>query len=210
MRIDWERITSTPITPYATARPMIQSGDVFASATDTRSWRRRLRYPLGWAIQAFTGSPVNHVGLVCWIETYGQQRLGVLEACREGVRVSALSYHVPEPHNVGLGVKVPDDRDKVLILRPTYEYEEGARAAVRFAWEHLHRRYDVRDLLRIATWKITRWWPGSFNDARVICSGLVGRALAEGGCRIEPANGRVWSPREIVEHDSMALVGRLC
>ena len=206
MRITWKTIDKRPVSRYSDVRYQIMSGDLLAVATDTRGLRATLRDPVARIIQAVTDSPLSHVGLLSRVRLEGVERVMVLEAVKSGVQAAPLSYYIPgddgEPH-------VADDREKVLVLRPEWESEDDAELAARWAWQQVLRGYDVADLLKILVWHWTDHWLGPITPARMICSGLVGRAMLEGRLYVPPGNGKVWTPRDLAESPQVSLLWRL-
>jgi len=208
MRITWPTIDNRPVSRYSDVRYQLHTGDLVAVATDTRGPLASLRAPIARIIQRVTASPLNHIGILSRLSLHGMDRVLVLEAVAKGVQIAPLSYYVPgledgEPH-------VRDSRDKLLVLRPDWDDEDDATLALRWAWRQVLRGYDVGDLVKVLLWRLTGGiWVGPITPNRMVCSGLVGRAMMEGRIYIPPGNGKLWTPRDLAESPQVALLWRL-
>jgi hypothetical protein len=70
------------------------------------------------------------------------------------------------------------------------------------------RPYGFLDLMYIRIWTLTGLYPAWRTDA-LICSELVGLALAAGGVVIVPENGVCWTPKDLAEDPRLPIIGRL-
>ena len=174
------------------ARP----GDVvfFHTATDTLG--RKLKNFVSWQIQHWGQSPWNHVALVsiieCVMNAKGTQwepnwTPWIVEAVGSGVR------EVPLPEAMG--------KNEIMIKRPCYP-PGGILLALQAARNQVGVPYGFVDLAQILAWRLTGIYK-PWKTKAMICSELVGYALAEGGVVIVPENGVVWTPRDL----DMALEG---
>jgi len=159
----------------------LEPGDVLFWSADTSTWRKRLKHFVSWRIQAHGRSPWNHVAL--YDRDLWADRPVIIEATAHGVQLNPLSL---------------DYDGEVWAGRPDWEpplYDAWWRA-VMWARGRIGTPYGYADIAACLLWDVTGWYPLPATHA-LICSELVGLALAEGGNVIVPENGVVWTPADI-------------
>lgn len=132
---------------------------------------------ISWLIRYWGKSYWNHVMLV----TEVGEGVKVAESVASGVREVGL-YEAIKPNEI------------VGIKRPEYD---GVDSAIQKARDLVGRPYGFFDILQIFVWEVTGRWYRPWKTKAIICSELVGMALAEGGVFIYPENQTVWTPKDL-------------
>jgi hypothetical protein len=161
-------------------------GDVLLWHTATDSLCQKLGNFIAWRIQADQPSWCNHCAIA-------RGPLDCVEAVASGVRQSRI-----------LEDKGYDDT--IYVARPQWSNPCDPGLALDWADKALGRCYGFQDLAYIRVWTLTGWYPARETDA-LICSELVGLALAEGSIVIVPENGVCWMPKDLVEDARLPIVG---
>lgn len=165
----------------------LRLGDALFFEPPTATLWGKLKHFASWRIQVHGGSRFSHVALY----------IGNGEGIEAGI------------HGVGyldLRNELETYDGTIFAGRPVWPDSRGPADAVEWACRQIGTRYGFEDLLGCLAWDLSGWYPFPATHA-LICSELVGLALAEGRFIIPPENGVVWTPKDIAA--AMVLTGRL-
>lgn len=180
-----QEILDLPVTPYWEARTMFRTGDILLCSGGGL---------LGSLIKRFSDSPYTHTGVIFYHPFWRRFLLAHSDA--KGVRFLALSNYQRDYAGQLLVA-----RNKALPVGTTDKM--GA-----FASDHLGRRYDVDELVRIA-YRVIRNKGREKRDQEFICSEFVADVFRAGGYEFTYDDRGFISPANIAQDKNMELVARI-
>ncbi len=190
--IESRDIKQLKVIPYDRLRSTLKSGDLFFTSGD---------YLVSKAIQACSGSPWSHVGIVFRLDSIG--RLLLLESVEDmGVRFAPLSKYLIDYDN-GKPYK-----GRAVLARCKDVGKEIVEGIASFGIDELTRPYDKDEIGKILA-RVALGIGKKERDREYICSELVYECFSRAGLEFAYDRRGFVSPENIWCDENVTLVGRV-
>lgn len=190
--IESRAIKQLKVIPYDKLRSTLKSGDLFFTSGD---------YLVSKAIQACSGSPWSHVGVVFRLDSI--DRLLLLESVEDmGVRFAPLSKYLVDYEN-GKPYK-----GRAVLARCKNVGREIVEAVASFGIDELTHPYDKDEIAKILA-RVALGIGKKERDREYICSELVYECFSRAGREFAFDRRGFVSPENIWCDEKVALVGRV-
>lgn len=197
--ISREMIRSIPATPYSSFRPYLQSGDLLFCS---------VRSGFSRVVQAATGSPWSHVGIVIRVEA--MDRVMVLESLEVvGIRMKPLSHYAEQ----GLS-GLPFQGELVVARHREIEPQSSAtRALIEYGMSLMDKPHSQMEVAGIALRLGLGFGSVTDRRRRFLSAEFVDACFShERGAALKPfhrANNRLVTPADLWADPRMMPLRRL-
>ncbi len=204
-RVPVERFPADPITPYASIRALVRSGDLLLCSGNY--WFSKL-------LRKASNSCWSHVGFV--MESDSSEGALVLESVeRLGVRTVPLAKYLDdyddEGHPYPGGIALARHRDFAARANPDMLRQLGRAAAERFGYAYAADQIG-RIAARIAASRLANEceeWPELERRGDYVCSEYVGDCYRSVGIEIKPVRRGVLAPADFARDPAVELLAVL-